>query len=153
MTQTVDNRVFVDTNILVYSSLAQFPEHEQANRRMSELLTQNNEIWISRQVLREYLVTMTRPTIVSGSITLEEVLHNVSIFTAAFHVADETREVTTRLLSLLRQVKVLGSQIYDANIVATMQAHGLVRLLTHNTADFIRYNAFVTVLPLIEQQP
>jgi predicted nucleic acid-binding protein len=96
---------------------------------------------------------MTRPTIVSGSVTLEEVLHNVSIFTAAFHVADETGEVTTSLLNLLQQVKVLGSQIYDANIVATMQAYGLVRLLTHNTADFIRYNAFVSILPLIEEYP
>jgi hypothetical protein len=48
MTQTVDNRVFVDTDILVYSSLVQFPQHKQANRRMSELLAENNEIWISR---------------------------------------------------------------------------------------------------------
>lgn len=151
MTQNVDKRVFVDTNILVYSSLAQFPQHELSNQRMSELLAQNNEIWISRQVLREYLVTMTRPTIVSGSISLEEVLQNVSIFTAAFHVADETNEVTTRLLSLLQQISVLGSQIYDANIVATMQAYGLSRLLTHNTADFRRYKAFVTVIPLIQE--
>jgi predicted nucleic acid-binding protein len=148
MTQNVDSRVFVDTNILVYSSLERFSLYEQANRRMSKLLAQKSEIWISRQVLREYLVTMTRPAIVSGSITLEEVLKNVSIFMAAYQVADETSEVTVRLVSLLQQVSVLGSQIYDANIVATMKAYNISRLLTHNTVDFIRYNAFVTVLPL-----
>ncbi len=151
MIPTGDNRVFVDTNILVYSSLPRFPQYEQANRRLSKLLMQKNEIWISRQVIREYLVTMTRPAIVGGSITPEEALNNVSIFMAVYKVADETSEVTARLLSLLQQVSVVGSQIYDANIVATMQTYNMSRLLTHNTVDFLRYNAFVTLLPLIEE--
>lgn len=149
MTQIGDNRIFVDTNILVYSSLPHFPLYTQANKRMSELLTQNNEIWLSRQVIREYLVTMTRPAITGGIITPQENLVNISTFSAAFRVADETADVTNRLLSLLQQVSVMGSQIYDANIVATMQAYNITRLLTHNVVDFTRYNSFITVLSLI----
>ena len=34
---------------------------------------------------------------------------------------------------------VSGRQIHDANIVATMLAHGEHRLLTFNAADFRRY--------------
>ena len=36
-------------------------------------------------------------------------------------------------------VQVGGRQIHDANIVATMLAHGERRLLTFNAADFRRY--------------
>jgi hypothetical protein len=30
-----------------------------------------------------------------------------------------------------------------------MQAHGLRRLLTHNTADFVRFGALIWVEPLV----
>lgn len=51
MTADGDNRIFVDTNILVYSSLERFPYYEQANKRLSQLLAQKNEIWISRIII------------------------------------------------------------------------------------------------------
>ncbi len=35
-----------------------------------------------------------------------------------------------------------------ANIVATMQAHGIGHLPTHNTADFARFAHLITVVPL-----
>jgi predicted nucleic acid-binding protein len=38
---------------------------------------------------------------------------------------------------------------HDANIVATMQAHGIPKLLTHNIADFARFSSMTTLLPLI----
>jgi predicted nucleic acid-binding protein len=149
MTQTVGNKIFVDTNILVYSSLNLFPLYGRANQRMAELMAQNNEIWLSRQVIREYIVNMTRPGIISGAITREEVLNNIQIFSAAFKVADETKEVTDNLINLLRQVNVVGSKIYDTNIVATMQAYNITHILTHNVVDFTNYSSFITVLPLI----
>jgi len=36
----------------------------------------------------------------------------------------------------------------DANIVATMQACGIPRLLTHHEADFARHAGTITVVPL-----
>ena len=47
--------------------------------------------------------------------------------------------VTESLIALCREVSVGGSQIHDANIVATMLAHGERRLLTFNTSDFRRF--------------
>ena len=35
-----------------------------------------------------------------------------------------------------------------ANIVGTMQAHGISHLLTHNTADFAHFAQWITVVPL-----
>ncbi|HEY1934207.1 MAG TPA: hypothetical protein VGG99_19540 [Acetobacteraceae bacterium] len=42
----------------------------------------------------------------------------------------------------------LVEQAHDANIVATMQAHGVSRLLTFNTSDFRRFGALVDLNPL-----
>ena len=47
--------------------------------------------------------------------------------------------VTDNLLALCREVSVGGRQIHDANIVATMLAHGERRLLTFNVSDFRRF--------------
>jgi predicted nucleic acid-binding protein len=39
-----------------------------------------------------------------------------------------------------------GRQVHDANIVATMLAHGERRLLTFNVADFRRFTPLVEVV-------
>lgn len=53
------------------------------------------------------------------------------------------------LVRLLAQVRVAGKQIHDANIVATMQVYGILRLLTHNTAHFARFAHLITLVPLV----
>ncbi len=40
-------------------------------------------------------------------------------------------------------------QVHDANIVATMLAQGIQKLLTHNVADCKRFAAHITVMPLV----
>ena len=57
----------------------------------------------------------------------------------AFEVLEDGPNVTEFLLALCRELPVGGAQIHDANIVATMLAHGERRLLTFNAADFRRY--------------
>ena len=54
-----------------------------------------------------------------------------------------------RLLHLLGVVAVAGAQIHDVSIVATMETHGIGRLLTHNVSDFARFVGQITVLPLV----
>ena len=56
-----------------------------------------------------------------------------------FEILEDGPTVTEWLISLLGEVSVGGRQIHDANIVATMLAHGERRLLTFNTSDFRRY--------------
>ena len=57
--------------------------------------------------------------------------------------------MTTRLLALLVEVPTRGRRIHDVNIVATMLVYGVRRLLTNNPEDFVRFAAFMDVLPLV----
>jgi predicted nucleic acid-binding protein len=69
-------------------------------------------------------------------------------FQAQFRIAEDGPVVTANLFVLLQSIPFGGKQVHDANIVATMQAHGLRRLLTHNTADFVRFGALIQIEPL-----
>ena len=50
------------------------------------------------------------------------------------------------LVALCREVPVVGKQIHDANIAATMLAHGERRLLTLNVKDFRRYGERIEMI-------
>src|SRR6266540_1515934 len=140
---------FVDTNVLVYANMAQAPLHAVALMRLQEVARTGAPLWVSRQVLREYLAVVTRPQRWSAPQPLTRALARVRYFQRRFQVADETAVVTARLLTLLRTIPAGGAQIHDANIVATMQAYGIQRLLTENVADFARFSGVITIVPLV----
>ena len=142
--------MFIDTNVLVNSRIAQAPHHEIARECLSRALDGNEPLRISRQVVREYLSVMTRPQTWSVAIMLEDALDDVDRLTRSFEVLEDGPVVTETLIALCRAIPIGGKQIHDANIVATMLAHGTRRLLTFNTADFRRYGDRIE---LVDTQP
>ena len=80
--------------------------------------------------------------------TREEVLQDVNRFLMSFEVLEDGPSVTEMLIALCREVAVGGRQIHDANIVATMLAHGEQRLLTFNTSDFRRYGDRIELIDI-----
>jgi hypothetical protein len=56
--------------------------------------------------------------------------------------------VTERLKDLLARFPTAGRQVHDANIVATMLAYGVDRLLTGNVADLVRFSGVIDLEPL-----
>jgi predicted nucleic acid-binding protein len=61
MATTVVDPTFVDTNVLVNAGLVTAPFHQTASKALKDLRIAGVELWISRQVLREYLATLSRP--------------------------------------------------------------------------------------------
>jgi predicted nucleic acid-binding protein len=149
MAKTIVEPVFVDTNILVYANVPAAPEHLLAQTRLQELVRDGTELWISRQILREYMARLTRPQTFTNPVAPAAITADILRFQAEYDLAEDSLSVTDRLLMLINSVSVGGKQIHDANIVATMLAHGLKRLLTHNVSDFQRYSAWIDILPLV----
>lgn len=143
--------LFIDTNALVYATVQESPFHAQALQALQAAYQAGRPLWISRQVLREYLMTLTRPQ-AFAALPKETVLSQVEQFTERFQVADDTPAVTQQLLNLIRQYPVGGKQVHDANIVATMLAYGIPCLLTHNTSDFARFAGIISVEGIIDNQ-
>ena len=150
MTNLVVSPTFLDTNILIYASIAQSPLHTTALNAIWEREQIGIELWISRQILREYLAALSRPQAFTPPISISILAVQVQAFERRFQIAEDNAQVTANLLTLIHQVSVGGKQIHDANIVATMQTYGISHILTHNTADFNRFAGFITVLPLVQ---
>lgn len=92
------------------------------------------------------MAVVTRPQAWAIPLALEHALEDVHRMLGLFDVLEDGPAVTEALVALCHEVAVGGSQVHDANIVATMLAHGERRLLTFDTADFRRYEDWIEVV-------
>src|SRR5947209_8593707 len=120
MVTTAVDPWFVDTNILIFANLPSHPLNAAATARLLALQSAESQIWVSRQILREYLAGMTRPRTFTGSTPMAALIADVQRFERTFVAAEDNAAVTTSLLNLLSTIHAVGRQIHDANIVATM---------------------------------
>lgn len=148
MTTGVADDLFLDTNILVFASEQRAPLHARARLAVEDEHSAGTVIWISRQILREYLATLSRPQTWGNPQSINTLIGEVRYFKQRFRTAEDGPLVTLNLLALAAEVSMGGKQVHDANIVATMQAYGIRRLLTHNVADFARFSRVIEVVPL-----
>lgn len=139
--------VFLDTNILIRATIDTAPLHTEARQAVEQWYGAGSELWISRQVLREYLAVLSRPQTYTSPLPATTLSNDIRRFMSVFRVADEDGRVTDQLLALLEEIPVGGRQIHDANIVATMLVYGIPQIMTHNIDDFTRFARFVRVLP------
>ena len=134
----------IDTNVLVYASVPGAPNRARAQAALNLQATSGERLFITRQILREFVAVITRPQAWAQAKTPREAASFAASLAGAFGVLEDGEPIWQRLLMLCRQFSFGGRQVHDANIVATMLAHGERRLLTFNEADFRRF------IPLIE---
>jgi len=133
----------VDTNVLIYSTVSGNPWHQQARQWLAALQNEGLRLCVTTQVLREYLVVLTRGTVFEKSFTVDQVLAQVEALLPSLTVLDEPLAAADLLRTLVRRYRVRGKNIHDANIVAVMLTRGVRRLATYNQADFQRFDEIV----------
>ena len=138
--------MFVDTNVFVNSRIPDAPDHDAARARLDQALRGGEPLRISRQIVREYLAVVTRPQAWTAGITRDDALDDARRLLNGFEILEDGPVVTASLIALCREVPAGGAQIHDANIVATMLAHGESRLLTFNVSDFRRYGDRIEIV-------
>ena len=131
--------MFIDTNVLVAVRFVTAPDHGTALTGLNRAGESTEPLYISRQIVREYLATVTRPQSWSTPLPMTDALEDVARLISSFEVLEDGPRVMDMLTALCRAVPVAGRQIHDGNIVATMMAYGERRLLTFNRGDFRRY--------------
>ena len=76
------------------------PEHTLARRRLQQAGVSGEALRIGRQVLREYLATVTRPQSWSPPIAMNAALAHVAALTAVFEILEDGPRVTEFLMKL-----------------------------------------------------
>jgi predicted nucleic acid-binding protein len=136
---------FVDTNVLVYATATNAPFRDRARAALVRLAA-DEQLSVSRQILREYVAVMTRPQTWGRALSLAEAMTDAAVFERRFTVLEDGQLVWDQLMDLSRLYSFGGRQVHDANVVATMLAHGERRLLTFNEADFRRFTPLIEVV-------
>src|SRR5579862_2153644 len=143
---TMGVKAFVDTNILLRSLLTEIELHTEADALLKRMLREDTELWISGQIIREFIVQATHPKTLKTPLTMSEAIDEINRIKPIFSIADENAAVRDKLLELLRDYPIAGKQVHDANIVATMLVYGVDTLLTLNIDDLKRFNNKISLV-------
>jgi predicted nucleic acid-binding protein len=150
MTIGEGSRVMVDTNILIYANSANVQFNKEARKTLLKLLQNNYVLCISRQIIREFLVYATRYNFENEKVDSKIIINRIFENLEQYHIVNENDKVTYNLKHLIDDYNLSGKKIHDANIVATMQAYNITKLLTHNIKDFERFNNIIEIIQLEE---
>ena len=143
------DRAVLDTNVLLTATDEGRPGHTHALTALNSWPAAGVVLYTSGQILREYLVVATRPVSGNGlGLDREHAIGNVRALRARLQTLAEDLRVSDRLVDLLDDVRCTGSQIHDANIVATMLVHGIETLVTANVTDFRRFDRHISLVDL-----
>lgn len=128
---------FVDTNVLVYAHCEEAAEHE-ACRHLIETECDEPMLCVTPQVLAEFYSVITNPRRVAQPYTPDEALDAVERLMSlpSLIVLSMPLDVVQRWIALCRQHPVTGGEIFDLQIVASMQGNGIQHIYAFNSADF-----------------
>jgi predicted nucleic acid-binding protein len=133
--------VVVDTNVLLRRTQPDHPSHIVAVESVARLLSAGEPLYFTLQNISEFWNVATRPIANNGlgfsvAMTLIEV-NKIEQFLAVLPESPATYGEWKRLVV---KHSVHGSKVHDTKLVASMNVHGVRKILTFNTDDFTRYD-------------
>jgi predicted nucleic acid-binding protein len=87
---TMGDKVFIDTNVLLYANFITSPFHTAAISKLQVLTSQSAKLWINRQSFREYWVGKSRAMHAVLAYNPVEIRNDIRLFEQIFQVADES---------------------------------------------------------------
>ncbi|MEZ4300214.1 MAG: PIN domain-containing protein [Polyangiaceae bacterium] len=142
--------VFLDTSLVVAATVEVHPSHKAAADFVDDLVSGVAQPCISPQICREFLVVLTRQPVSGRVFSRDEAIAALQVWVTGCVMLGEDEVSVHECVRLVRQQAVLGKQVHDCNIVATMLAHGVRRLATRNPGDFKRFHSEVSVVAVLD---
>lgn len=139
--------VFIDTNVWVAKIIEDHAFHNRAGTELTRLSGKDELLCVSSQIIRELVSVCTLGRNLSRPLKWEEIQPQLDALLAQTVFLSESELSTRKLIELGSRYTVLGKQIHDTNIVATMLAHGVTRLVTFNPDDFKRFTEIEVITP------
>lgn len=137
----------VDTNVLIYALDTAAPQHAAARALLNTAREDAATLFVTSQILCEFYSVMTNPRRIAWPRDASEAMTVLSEILAFLHVLPVPAGTIDRLLDLLRRHPVTGSDVFDLQIAATMQANGVQRIYTFNADDFAVFPELSIVTP------
>src|SRR5437667_3999701 len=123
----------IDANVLVYAMDADAPQHAVSRALLEAARDPSTSLYVTSQILCEFYSIVTNARRVPKPRSPEDALRAITSLLEFLHVLPIPARTVQGWLDLLRRHPVTGGEIFDLQIVATMQANGVQRIYTFNT--------------------
>ncbi len=134
-----DNKIMIDTNILVYANMFNSPLHNKSRIQLQEQNNKFDQLCISVQIVREYIAVKSKITFLDGCYNACEIVLDIKEFEQNYFISINNLAFQKEFLRLLYKYEVKGKQVHDCNIAATMLVNNINNVFTNNIGDFKRY--------------
>lgn len=138
----------VDTNVLLYATLANDPRHLAAQAVIQSRLLPGNRMSISTQNLAEMYPNLTGPKTQpadSPEVARQKIAAYARLDAVTVHAV--TRSVVERALLLCEEYRVTGQRYFDLQLMALMLEEGIFTIVTENEKDFREIRGIQVVNP------
>lgn len=133
--------IVADTNVLLRRTQPDHPSHAVAVESIAKLLADGEVVYFTLQIMSEFWNVATRPLANNGlGFGIGSALGELETIERFLTLLPDSPSVYGEWKRLVLKHNVLGSKVHDAKLVATMNMHGVRRILTFNTMDFVRYD-------------
>lgn len=140
----------IDTNVLLRFADRSHPVHPLIRNAMRSLRQDGHQLRITSQNCIEFWNVATRPIERNGfGLTPPETARLLQLIERLFPVLPDRSEIYQEWRRLVVVFGVLGVQVHDARLVASMKVNAISHILTFNVKDFKRYisEGIVAVAP------
>lgn len=137
----------LDTNILVYATFNDLPQYSIAKELRDKAASKELEAYLSPQILAEFYSIVTNPERVVKPLSPEKAREEIDVYLNTFPMLKIKDTTTRRMVKLAQKHKVIGQNIYDVQIVATMLMNRVKRIYTANDKDFRRFKEIEVINP------
>ena len=126
----------LDANVLAYAMNADAPQHVASRTLLEAARDPSTRLYVTSQILCEFYSVITNPRRVAAVSSPPQALRILSAWLAL-----------PGWMELLRRRPVIGGNIFDLQLVATMLANDVHRIYTFNTRDFEVFPELAVVTP------
>lgn len=138
-----------DTNCFLRLVDRNSPQRMIVLDAIRKLRGNNETLYYTPQILAEFWNVSTRPTSARGGfgLSFEQVEHKARLIDKYFRLLPDNIATFNEWRKLVSLYKIKGLSVHDTKIVASMNAHKILTLVTFNEKDFTRFTMIEVLNP------
>ena len=137
----------VDTSVLVYALDADAAQHASSRALLEAGRAGSVTLYVTSQIVCEFYSVVTNPRRVAKPCSSAAALAAISSLLGFLRVLPVPAQTVEELIRLVRRRPVTAGDIFDLQILATMNVNGIQRIYTFNTADFAGFPEIALLTP------
>lgn len=137
----------IDANVLVYAMDADAPQHTASRALLNAARDGSATLYVTSQILCEFYSIVTNARRVPKPRAPADAVNAISGLLTFLHVLPIPARAVEGWLDLLRLRPVIGGDVFDLQIVATMLANDIPRIYTFNAQDFEMFPQLAVMKP------